>query len=80
MKSSFRGFLCWVIGFHYIYYGKTGTQVLFWLAWFVGVAVPPAIILPVLWWLLDLLRLSGMTRRATLEFYREALGARTPLR
>lgn len=52
-KSSGPAYLLWaLVGGHYLYLGKWGIQVLFWLT-LGGLLI---------WWLADLLRIPGMIR------------------
>lgn len=54
-KSIAISYILWlIIGLHYLYLGKVGTQFLFWLLVVFTVGV--------LWWLVDLFRIPGMVR------------------
>ncbi len=65
-KKVSVGYLLWIIfGVHYLYARKIGLQVVFWLAWFVGIGE--------IWWLIDLFRIPSIIRSSNEQMAREAL-------
>ncbi len=60
VKSSGTAYLFWfLLGAHYAYLGKWGLQILFWIT--VGGLM--------LWWLIDLFRIPGMTNRYNAKIF-----------
>lgn len=52
-KTAAPAYILWLLlGFHYIYLGKWGLQILFWLTWG-GLGI---------WWIVDVFRIPSMVR------------------
>ena len=62
-KSVAMMFLLWIIGWHYLYLGKIGTQFAF---WFTGGGA-------LIWWFVDAFRIPALARSANEASAREAI-------
>jgi TM2 domain-containing membrane protein YozV len=68
VRSTGIAYLCWLLfGSHYLYLGRFGTQILFWISLFLVVGW--------LWWIIDLFRIPGLVARANLEMLALGRGA-----
>lgn len=57
MKSTGTAYVFWfLLGAHYLYPGRVGTQLLLWFTMLLGIGL--------IWWLIDIFRIPGLVAQA----------------